>query len=225
MRRSLQIPGLFHLTIFPFLIGVGGMAFASDTQGPDDSKPAGSATNSPPVGFAPSSRAGQSRAEAPRHRGAGTGRGAEAAADLDRRAACGGYEGGLQDRRFCAGQAPRMGLESGDRRARGSAQLSWLRSYSQHRTPDHEIPLARRSADRDRQGFGQQSSFGAFNGYGVSGKAYGQVVYANYGSPEDFEAVEKLGIDVKGKIVLVRYGNLFRGLKVRNAQKRAPAES
>ncbi len=48
----------------------------------------------------------------------------------------------------------------------------------------------------------------------------GQVVYANYGRPEDFAALEKLGVDVKGKIVLVRYGELFRGLKVRNAQKR-----
>ena len=48
----------------------------------------------------------------------------------------------------------------------------------------------------------------------------GQVVYANYGRPEDFAALEKMGIDVKDKIVLVRYGELFRGLKVWNAQKR-----
>ena len=45
----------------------------------------------------------------------------------------------------------------------------------------------------------------------------------NYGRPEDFAALEKMGIDVKGKIVLVRYGELFRGLKVRNAQKRGAA--
>ena len=45
----------------------------------------------------------------------------------------------------------------------------------------------------------------------------------NYGRPEDYVAIEKLGIDVKGKIVLVRYGSLFRGLKVRNAQKRGAA--
>ena len=45
----------------------------------------------------------------------------------------------------------------------------------------------------------------------------------NYGRPEDYEAIEKMGIDVKGKIVLVRYGSLFRGLKVRNAQKRGAA--
>ncbi len=64
------------------------------------------------------------------------------------------------------------------------------------------------------------AAFGAFHGYGVSGDARGQVVYANLGRPEDFDALQKMGIEVKGKIVLVRYGGLFRGLKVRNAQTR-----
>jgi N-acetylated-alpha-linked acidic dipeptidase len=64
----------------------------------------------------------------------------------------------------------------------------------------------------------------AFHGYGPSGQVEGQVVYANYGRPEDFEALERLGVDVKGKVVLVRYyGNIFRGLKVLNAQKRGAA--
>ena len=60
----------------------------------------------------------------------------------------------------------------------------------------------------------------AFHGYGASGQAEGQVVYANYGRPEDFEALDKLGVPVKDKIVLVRYGGLFRGLKILNAQRR-----
>ncbi|WP_435006528.1 M28 family metallopeptidase [Tundrisphaera lichenicola] len=77
-----------------------------------------------------------------------------------------------------------------------------------------EEPIA---ADKDSA---SSDAFPAFHGYGVSGDVTGQVVYANYGRPEDFTALEKLGIDVKGKIVLVRYGELFRGLKVRNAQKR-----
>ncbi len=64
------------------------------------------------------------------------------------------------------------------------------------------------------------AAFGPFHGYGVSGVAGGQVVYANYGRPDDYTALEKMGIDVKGKIVLVRYGEIFRGLKVHNAQKR-----
>jgi N-acetylated-alpha-linked acidic dipeptidase len=73
------------------------------------------------------------------------------------------------------------------------------------------------AADKDSA---SPDAFPAFHGYGVSGDVTGQVVYANYGRPEDFNALEKMGVDVKGKIVLARYGELFRGLKVRNAQKR-----
>ncbi|MFM7131391.1 MAG: PA domain-containing protein, partial [bacterium] len=63
-------------------------------------------------------------------------------------------------------------------------------------------------------------AFPAFNGYGASGVAEGQVVYANYGRPEDFETLAGMGVEVRDRIVLVRYGKLFRGLKVREAQKR-----
>ena len=80
-----------------------------------------------------------------------------------------------------------------------------------------EAPLA---TDKDTA---SSAAFGAFHGYGVSGAVSGRVVYVNYGRPEDYVAIEKMGIDVKGKIVLVRYGTLFRGLKVRNAQKRGAA--
>ena len=65
-----------------------------------------------------------------------------------------------------------------------------------------------------------RSAFPAFHGYGTSGEATAQVVYANHGTPEDFERLAKLGVEVKGKIVIMRYGGLFRGLKVLNAQKR-----
>ncbi|AMV36703.1 M28 family metallopeptidase [Planctomyces sp. SH-PL62] len=64
------------------------------------------------------------------------------------------------------------------------------------------------------------AAFPAFHGYGISGTASGQVVYANYGRPEDFKALEGLGIDVRDKVVLCRYGAIFRGLKVLNAQRR-----
>ena len=63
------------------------------------------------------------------------------------------------------------------------------------------------------------TAFGAFHGYGVSGDETAQVIYVNYGRPEDYTVLERLGVDVKGKIVLARYGEVFRGLKVRNAQK------
>ena len=45
-----------------------------------------------------------------------------------------------------------------------------------------------------------------YNAYSPSGDVTAPVVYANYGRPEDFAALDKLGVDVHGKIVLVRYG-------------------
>jgi N-acetylated-alpha-linked acidic dipeptidase len=64
------------------------------------------------------------------------------------------------------------------------------------------------------------SFFSAFHGYSADGTVTGQVVYANYGRPDDFDQLAKLGVSVKGRIVLVRYGNMFRGLKVRLAEER-----
>jgi N-acetylated-alpha-linked acidic dipeptidase len=69
--------------------------------------------------------------------------------------------------------------------------------------------------DKDSTAHGM---FPGFHGYGASGKARGQVVYVNYATPDDFEKLEKLGISAEGRIVLARYGKVFRGLKVREAQ-------
>jgi N-acetylated-alpha-linked acidic dipeptidase len=62
-----------------------------------------------------------------------------------------------------------------------------------------------------------------FTGMSPSGDAEAEVVYANYGTPEDFEKLEKLKIDVRGKIVLVRYGQNFRGVKAFIAQEHGAA--
>jgi N-acetylated-alpha-linked acidic dipeptidase len=62
-----------------------------------------------------------------------------------------------------------------------------------------------------------------FNGMSPSGDVEADVVYANYGTPEDFEKLDKLKIDVRGKIVLVRYGQNFRGVKVFVAQEHGAA--
>ena len=62
-----------------------------------------------------------------------------------------------------------------------------------------------------------------FNGMSPSGDVEADVVYANYGTPEDFEKLDKLKIDVRGKIVVVRYGQNFRGVKVFVAQEHGAA--
>jgi len=75
---------------------------------------------------------------------------------------------------------------------------------------------------------GDKDSFGPdvimpFHAYSPSGAAEGQVVYANYGLPEDYEKLTQLGIAVRDRIMLVRYGRSFRGVKVHVAEERGAA--
>ncbi|MGH7223260.1 MAG: M28 family metallopeptidase [Gemmataceae bacterium] len=60
----------------------------------------------------------------------------------------------------------------------------------------------------------------AFNSSSPSGDVTADVVYANYGTLADFNRIQQLGIGVKGKIVIARYGRNFRGVKVYIAQQR-----
>ncbi|BFY98895.1 hypothetical protein BsWGS_01935 [Bradybaena similaris] len=58
-----------------------------------------------------------------------------------------------------------------------------------------------------------------FNAYSPAGKASGDVVYANYATLEDFEYLTKnLSINLTGLIVIARYGKIFRGNQVLNAE-------
>jgi len=59
-----------------------------------------------------------------------------------------------------------------------------------------------------------------FNGYTGDGDVTAQVVYVNYGLIEDYKTLDSLGISVRGRIVLARYGRSFRGIKAREAEKR-----
>jgi N-acetylated-alpha-linked acidic dipeptidase len=58
-----------------------------------------------------------------------------------------------------------------------------------------------------------------FNAFSASGDVTAPLVYVNYGVPEDYEVLQKLGIDVKGKIVIARYGHSWRGIKPKLAQE------
>ena len=62
-----------------------------------------------------------------------------------------------------------------------------------------------------------------FHGSSPSGDVTAQVVYGNYCRPEDYNQLASLGVDVKGKIVICRYGGNFRGVKVYIAQQRGAA--
>ena len=56
-----------------------------------------------------------------------------------------------------------------------------------------------------------------FNAYSADGDVEAELVYVNYGIPADYEELERRGIDVKGKIVIARYGGSWRGIKAKVA--------
>ncbi|EQL37161.1 glutamate carboxypeptidase II [Blastomyces dermatitidis ATCC 26199] len=58
-----------------------------------------------------------------------------------------------------------------------------------------------------------------FHGYSSSGNVTAQFVYANFGTYQDFEDLIKANVSLEGKIALVKYGAIFRGLKVKRAQE------
>jgi N-acetylated-alpha-linked acidic dipeptidase len=73
------------------------------------------------------------------------------------------------------------------------------------RLAEPAIPEDLDSGDRDQ--------LPTYNAYSASAVATAPLVYVNYGVPEDYETLSKLGIGVKGKIVIARYGRSWRGTK------------
>jgi len=59
----------------------------------------------------------------------------------------------------------------------------------------------------------------AFNGYGAAGDVSGELVYVNYGLIEDYAQLDSMGVSVRGRIAIARYGRSFRGIKALEAEK------
>nr|POE62752.1 putative glutamate carboxypeptidase [Quercus suber] len=66
---------------------------------------------------------------------------------------------------------------------------------------------------------GLEDRIPAFHGYSASGNVTGRLVYANYGTYKDYEELQDAGVSLKDKIVIARYGGIFRGLKVKRAEE------
>ncbi|CAN5323319.1 transferrin receptor-like dimerization domain-containing protein [soil metagenome] len=58
-----------------------------------------------------------------------------------------------------------------------------------------------------------------YNAWSADGDVTAELVFVNYGVPDDYEQLERLGIDVKGKIVIAKYGGSWRGIKPKVAQE------
>ena len=104
--------------------------------------------------------------------------------------------------------------------------------YLPELTDDVEVhivtPVAMRLSNREPALPGDRFSghpglLNGWNAYSGSGDVTGEVVYANYGRREDYEALDSMGVSVAGRVVIARYGGNFRGYKVKFAQDRGAA--
>ncbi len=59
----------------------------------------------------------------------------------------------------------------------------------------------------------QAEQLPTYNAYSADGDVTAPIVYVNYGAPSDYEQLAAMGVSVKGAIVLVRYGQTWRGIK------------
>ena len=53
----------------------------------------------------------------------------------------------------------------------------------------------------------------AYNAFSPDGDVTAELVYVNYGVQEDYEQLERFGVEVSGKVVIARYGRAWRGIK------------
>ena len=66
--------------------------------------------------------------------------------------------------------------------------------------------------DKSLSALAKKEVLPGYNAYSADGDVTAELVYVNQGIPQDYEDLERLGIDVKGKIVIARYGGSWRGI-------------
>lgn len=74
--------------------------------------------------------------------------------------------------------------------------------------------LAEDGDERDHEAAKFKDAVPTWHGFSFGGEAEGELIYANYGTKEDYDKLVDSNVDLSGKIVIVRYGAVLRGLKV-----------
>ena len=128
-----------------------------------------------------------------------------------------GTEGQARTRDYVVAQMRALGIETEVR-----AYDVWMphptRAQLWRVAPDTlELPLVEPPVEGDA--WSRLPQYPTVNGYSGSGDVTGEVVYVNYGLVEDYATLDSLGVSVRGKIALARYGRSFRGIKAREAER------
>lgn len=129
----------------------------------------------------------------------------------------GGTEGERTSAEYVAKMWETHGLED--------VHLTPYKAYFSHPDPDRHSQISIINSEGKvvysvtRQKTGSIEPYLAYSASTGSTPVVAEVVYANYGRPEDFAYLRETGINVTGKIVVIRFGRVFRGNKVKEAEK------
>jgi N-acetylated-alpha-linked acidic dipeptidase len=85
--------------------------------------------------------------------------------------------------------------------------------------PSNYKALLKEPALKEDATSNQEDQLPTYNCWSADGDVTAELVFVNYGVPADYETLEKLGITVKGKIVIAKYGRSWRGIKPKIAQE------
>ena len=82
------------------------------------------------------------------------------------------------------------------------------------------------SLEADPSTFVRDNLLAPYNAFSVDGEVEAELVFVNYGIPEDYEVLERYGIEVEGRIAIAKYGRSWRGIKPKLAGEtgRAPQQ-
>ena len=84
--------------------------------------------------------------------------------------------------------------------------------------PESYVSLLKEPPIRNDKDSADDGQLPTYNAYAAAGDVTAQLVYVNYGTPEDYVQLAEWDIDVEGKIVIARYGRSWRGIKAKLAQ-------
>ena len=171
----------------------------------------------PILGFAPQRAAVQRtlEAEVVRHPRADTARGHSRALSAETHVA--GTPAQLRTRDYVLERMQAMGLQTEVRSY--SVFMPHATSVRLWRIAPTEKELSLREPAVEGDSTSRTWQYPTVNGYSAAGEAEGEIVYVNYGLIEDYARLDSLGVSVRGRIAVARYGRSFRGIKAREAER------
>ena len=173
------------------------------------------------IGYSPASAAREREAEADAIRRPDPARAAAHSRALSQETHVAGTAAQARTRDYVIAQMKAWGLETE------------LRTYDIWMPHATEVRVWRVAPDTARLNLGEPvlpndpaaalPQYPTVNGYSGQGDVTGEVVYVNYGLIEDYVQLDSLGVSVRGKIAVARYGRSFRGIKAREAERHGAA--